>query len=535
MQTQTPPAPQAKTEERRPRRTAAASPLKRSSLIIGIALLIGLAALVAVLGRKWPFTRQAVIASLQQESGSQVEIGAFREFYFPYPGCTAEQVVFRRDAKAPTLLTIQKLTIIGSYPGLLIQHLDTIRAEGLRLTPSKEGAPTSLEGLGKTSSGVTIGHLLANGAEIDFPAAQPGQTPLVFRIPKLELTDVADGQPLKFQATVQLPRPAAQVDVSGKFGPWQSAQTRLSGSYAVAHLDLNTFNGVAGEINASGKFDGQLQAVKVEGTLDSPNFEVRQSKHVIHLAAMYQATVHGTNGDVDIDAARAHFLSTTILGAGRVAGTEGHPGKTATVQLSSKQAHIEDLLWMFVSDKKPAMTGQIAFRAQVQVPPEDREFTKKVKLQGDFGISNAQYPNPQTQKNVDMLSARARGEADKVEDIAEKVGKESYDPGRVLSNVKGHVELSEGVAHLDKVSFDVPGASALVSGTYSLLTERVDLNGHMHMIADLPQTTTGVKSILLRVMKPFMHKSKHNESVVLIRMGGTFDHPTFVAVPRAKK
>jgi hypothetical protein len=535
MQTQISPAPQAQTEERRPQRAAAAPPIKRWSLIVGVVLLLGLAVLIAVVGRKWPFTERAVIQSLQQESGAQVQIGGFREFYFPHPGCVAEQVVFRREAKAPTLITIQKLTIVGSYPGLLTQQVDTIRVEGFRLTASKQRAPTSLQSLGKTSSGVTIGKVVADGAEIDFPAAQAAQPPVVFRIPKLQLQDVADGHPLKFQATVQLPRPAARVDVSGRFGPWKSVQTPLSGSYTVAHLDLNTFHGVEGEINASGKFDGQLQAVKVEGSLDSPNFEVRQSKHVIHLAALYQATVNGSNGDVEIEAARAHFLRTTVVGAGRVAGSPGQPGKTATVELSSKQARIDDLLWMFVSEKKPAMIGPIVFRARVQIPPENREFTKKVKLQGDFGISDAQYPNPQTQKNVDMLSARARGEADKVEDIAEKPGNEAYDPGRVLSNVKGHVNLSEGVAHLENVSFDVPGASARVSGTYSLLSERVDLSGQMHMVADLPQTTTGVKSILLKVMKPFMHKSKHNESEVAIHMGGTYDHPTFTAVPRAKK
>ena len=510
-------------------------PLKRRSLIIGIALLIGLAVLVAFIARKWPFTRPAVIQSLQQESGSQVEIGAFREFYFPHPGCVAEQVVFHRDAKSPALITIQRLTIVGSYPGLLTQHVDTIRAEGFRLTPSKERAPASLPGLGKTGPGVSIGHLVADGAEIDFGATQPGQTPVVFRIPKLELSDVTDGQPIKFQATVRLPRPAAQVDVSGRFGPWQSQKTRLSGSYAVGHLDLNTFHGVAGEINASGKFDGQLQAVKVEGSLDSPNFEVRQSKHVIHLAALYQATVNGSNGDVNIDAARAHFLRTTVVGAGQVAGSPGQQGKTATIELASKQAHIEDLLWMFVSEARPAMIGAIVFRGHVQIPPEDRPFTRKIKLQGDFGISDAQYPNPQTQKDVDTLSARARGEADKVEDIAEKVGKDTYDPGRVLSNVKGHVQLTEGVAHLENVSFDVPGASARVSGTYSLLNEHVDLGGHMQMAADLPQTTTGVKSILLKVMKPFMRKSKHNQSEVAIHMGGTYQHPTFTAVPEAKK
>jgi hypothetical protein len=232
---------------------------------------------------------------------------------------------------------------------------------------------------------------------------------------------------------------------------------------------------------------------------------------------------------------RVHFRHTTIVGAGSVSSKGTNAGKTVVAQLSAKQARIEDLLWMFVADEPVAMTGPILFRAKMQIPPDHREFGRRLQLQGDFGISDAQYPNPQTQRNVDVLSARARGEADQVEDTKDKQGNDSYDPGRVVSDVKGQVTLKDGIAHLADVSFDVPGADALVSGTYSLLTERVDLSGHMHMVADLSNTTTGVKSLLLKAVEPFMHKSKRKESVVAIRIGGTYDHPTYAAIPKAEK
>ncbi len=529
---------QIQVEERQSDPIVTRTPLKRGRLIAPIALLIALAVLVIVVAREWPFTREAVTKSLQQQSGTSVQIGNFREVYFPHPGCVADNVTFRKEPSAPTLITIQKLTIVGSYAGLLTHHLDTIRADGFRLVVSNDAAPESLENLGKTSSGLSIGQLVADGAQIEFPAQQPGKSALVLRVPKLVLHDVADSQPLNFQTTVQLPEPPAEVEVAGKFGPWksgQAGQTNLSGSYAVHNLDLDAFGGTAGKLNASGKFDGELQGVKVQGTLDASDFEVRQSKHPVHLAALYEATVHGLNGDVDIDAARAHFRNTTIVGAGTVSGESSENGKTATIELSSNRARIEDLLWMFVSDNPPAMAGPILFRGKAEIPPQNRAFTQKLKLAGDFGISNAQYPNPQTQKNVDALSARARGEADKVKDTDDKMSDDSYDPGKVLSNVKGHVMLSDGTAHLTDVSFDVPGASANVSGTYSLLTELINLQGHMHMEAELSQTTTGVKSFLLKIVQPFMHKSKKQESVVAIQIGGTYDHPTYTVVPRAEK
>ena len=56
-------------------------------------------------------------------------------------------------------------------------------------------------------------------------------------------------------------------------------------------------------------------------------------------------------------------------------------------------------------------------------------------------------------------------------------------PGRVLSNVKGHVVLRDAIAHLTNVSFDVPGASAVVSGTYNLKSQKVDLQGPVRLDA----------------------------------------------------
>jgi len=529
----------AQVEERQLDSVTTSPPVRRGRSLALLALLIVSIVLVIVVARQWPFTRQAVLASLQQQSGSAVEIGAFHQFYFPHPGCVAEAVTVRKDVSTPPLITIQKLTIVGSYAGLLTHHLSMIRAEGFHVSVRKQSvAPGSFGNVGRISSGLTIAQLVADGSEVEIVPQQQGQTPLVFRIPRLVLRNIADSQPLNFESVVQLPKPAAEVTVAGKFGPWQpdhGGQTLMSGAYSVRELDLGDVSGLAGKIVASGKFDGELQSVRVQGSLDAPGFEVRQSKHPVHLAALYIATVNGLNGDINVDAARAHFSATTLFGAGTISNQGEASGKTANIELWSKQARIEDLLWLCVSDNPPSMTGAIVFRANVQIPPGSRPCLRKTTLQGDFGISNAQYPNPETQKDIDILSARARGEAGKVEHIQDKVGKNDYGPGRVVSNLKGHVTLIDGVAHLSNVSFDVPGASAVLSGNYSLLTERIDLSGHMHMVADLPNTTTGFKSMLLRVMQPFLHKSKSSDSVVAIRIGGTYDHPTYAVVPKARK
>jgi hypothetical protein len=74
-------------EERQSERRSAGTPVRRGIWIVAIVLLIGLAVLVVVAAREWPFTRETVIKSLRQQAGSAVQIGNFRETYFPHPGC----------------------------------------------------------------------------------------------------------------------------------------------------------------------------------------------------------------------------------------------------------------------------------------------------------------------------------------------------------------------------------------------------------------------------------------------------------------
>ena len=514
-------------------RAAVNEPPSRARVIAAIALLTALAVVVGVVGKQWPFTEQAVVTWLEQHSGSKVQIGGFRATYFPHPGCVANEVAFYKTAGGPPFITIRQLTITASYFGLPTSHIDTVRVDGVVVHLDRQTFSEALRG---TILGLTVEHVIADGAQIVIPAEQKGQPPLVFRVPKVALHEVTDTGPLKFQILVHLPLPDAEVHLAGKFGPWETgrtAQAIASGSYAVHYLDLGSIAGLAGKLVASGKFEGDLQNVKVDGTLDAPNFEVRQSRHPVHLAAEYIATVHGLNGDVEIEAARAHFRRTTIFGAGVVSGKGTASGKAVTAELSAKQARIEDLLWLLVSDNPPAMSGPVVFRGKVQLPPDGDQFTKKIKLDGDFGISDAQYPNPDTQKYIDVLSARARGLAAEVQD-GQKSGTD-YDPGRVLTDLKGHVTMTNGVAHLRDVSFSMPGAEGSLSGTYGVLSERIDLQGHMRMEAELSKTTTGLQSMLLKVMRPFLHKSKHHVSVVAIRIGGTYDKPTYTATPIAEK
>lgn len=516
----------------------------RRIVIILIVLLACIVVAGVVASHKWPFTHDAILRALQQQAGGDVQIGSFHQMYLPKPGCIAENVTFRHsgDKTGQPFLTIKSLKIVGTYHGLLTNHIAVIRADELHVTiapaqSSASGTPGPFN-VGRLTSGLTIGKIIADGAVIEFAPTAERKQALIFRIPKLLVHDLEEGKPLAFHATLQVPQPPIDLDAEGNFGPWiagHGGESKASGAYTLKSLDLGAFHDIGGIVTSKGNFDGTLQHVTVHGTADTPNFTVSTSGHKVHIAGEFNATVNGLNRDVDVDALRVHYGRTTIMGAGSVEGKDGQDGKTATFELTSRQARVQDLLWMFISESKPPMTGPITFRSKATLPPGKAPFLNRVKLVGDFGISNGQYPDPNTQKNIDVLSARARGQADKVEDTNEKLGNDSYDPGQVLSNIKGHVALNNMVAHLTDVSFEVPGALAKVSGTYELTTQQVDLRGYMRLDSELSKATTGIKSVLLKVAEPFMKKGKHKASVVAIQIGGTYHNPKYAVIPKAEK
>jgi hypothetical protein len=516
-------------------------------LVVLVMVAAALGILAAVTARQWPFTRDAVVRALQQQSGGSVQLIGFRQTYFPHPGCVADGVTFRRDGNqaSPPFITIRRLSIIGSYPGLITHRIEQVRAEGMRVIvmmhPDGSTEPASAPPGISTPSGIAIGEIIADGTQVEIDPGTPGQEPLLFPIENLSIRSIHDGHPFSFQARLRIPEPPGDVSVKGQFGPWKSGDgghTPLSGSYSLAHADLGVFSGIAGTVSAAGKFDGVLQHLEVTGTTDTPDFVLTRNGHPVHLTTRFQALVDGLNGDVALQPVVAHWGRTTIVARTDVENRSADHGKTVAMTAYSTHARTEDLLRLFTKDTPPPMTGDIVFRAKVTVPPEKRPFLDKVRLHGDFGIAGAQYTNFETQKDVDVASARARGEADEVEDQQEKEkknGNYDYDPGRVLSNVKGHVVLRDAIANLSNVSFDVPGASAAVSGTYNLKSEKIDLHGSVRLDAQLSQATTGVKSFLLKIVQPLVHKKKQKGSTVEVKVAGTYHDPSFTVLPVPQK
>jgi hypothetical protein len=102
----------------------------------------------------------------------------------------------------------------------------------------------------------------------------------------------------------------------------------------------------------------------------------------------------------------------------------------------------------------------------------------------------------------------------------------------VLSNLKGNVSASGGIAKLSKISFTEPGTLAEIDGTYNLVDNRLDLRGVLHTSGKLADTKSGFTSLVLKALTPLLKKK--SMTVVPFVIKGTSSHPS-VALDLAAK
>ncbi len=138
-------------------------------------------------------------------------------------------------------------------------------------------------------------------AVIEFPRKE--KPPLLFNVRRLTFGTFVQGKPTAFHVTVDNPLPPGLVGADGQFGPWDTtdiAATPLSGTYTFRDAKLRSLGGIAGTLSSQGSFAGPARALRVQGTTDTPDFEVKSAAHPVHLRTQFQAVVNCTNGDVNL-------------------------------------------------------------------------------------------------------------------------------------------------------------------------------------------------------------------------------------------
>ena len=498
------------------------------AVVLVLALLIAAAALVAA---RWPFTPAKITASLESATSGSVRIHGFQTKYFP-PGCVIEDVELRSHggANAAPLMTVRRLTILSNYRQLLlhqgieVMHLEDVhldmgqRAELTANSSGENGGGGTSNNSSRNSTGVV--EIIVDRGTIEYPRSE--RPPLIFNVHQLTFGNVIPGQRISFQVTIDNPLPPGRVRAEGQFDPWNVSdvsQTPLSGTYKFTDARLSSLGGIAGTLSSQGSFAGPAKALRVQGTTDTPDYQVKSAGHPLHLRTEFQAVVDCTNGDVGLQSIRGQFEKTSFGVAGDVTGKTNPRSKVASLQVADPGGRIEDWLRLLTSAQIPAMTGPISFQARMTIPGGPQPFIRRVRLTGDFGLTEVAFTKQETQQSASELSLRAQGQ---------KV----YDPKKqelpkITGKISGHVELLDGVAHFSNLLYSVPGAVASVHGTYSFNDQRVDLHGELRVETKFSKTASGPKAILTRAAEGLLAKGKGEGEILPVRLTGTYNHPSY--------
>jgi hypothetical protein len=148
------------------------------------------------------------------------------------------------------------------------------------------------------------------------------------------------------------------------------------------------------------------------------------------------------------------------------------------------------------------------------VPPGKVKALDKVILDGQFGVDDARWNNPEMREKLKSLSARAQGKP------------KDEDAGSAISDLKGSIHLEKGIIHFQHLAFGVQGALMVVAGTYSMEDGTIDMKGHLRLEAKLSDTVTGKKSFFLKVFDPFFSKDGAGTELP-ITITGTREKPVF--------
>jgi hypothetical protein len=462
-------------------------------------------------------------AALQQVHDGQLEVKSVKVSLFPRVVVDLDGITLHRsDAGGELRISILKASASTGYWDLLRRpvHIRKVLLQQLEIhvPPRREnGPPLSKSDAAANSPHFVIDEVVADGTTLEVLPKKADKQPLEFDIRHLTLNEVRPETPMKFRAILTNAKPPGDIHSSGTFGPWQMDDpglTPVQGTYLFQNADLAVFKGIAGTLSSEGIYQGVLDRICAEGHTDTPDFTVQVGGNPVHLVTQFQAVIDGLNGDTRLDPVNGQFGHTSLIARGVVQGTRGAQGKTVVLDVEVDQGRLEDLLRLGVKGSNPPLSGAIAFRTKLVIPPGPVMIPEKLLLNGQFSAGEARFDKFSIQQRVDKLSAKGRGEADAPQEPD------------VASNFRGRFALNAGVMSLDQLSFRVPGVQVGLHGTYGLIDEKMDLHGAAQLDVKLSQTASGFKSFLLKALDPLFSKNG-KDTVLPIHIGGTRSEPSF--------
>jgi hypothetical protein len=512
--------------------------------IAGAIVLIVLAGAVIaaqiVIKRAQPILRARVIETLSNRFQSKVDLATLDVSVINGLEVSGSglKIYGKTDANpyAPGVQPLISIQDFHFYTGIrnlfrpTIQ-VDTVYVKGMELNvPPKQNRKQELGNMGSRNRKVKVfvAKFVCQDTRLLINTANPEKPPLEFAISNLKMQDIGEGSPMRFEATLVNPKPVGDIQSSGLFGPLDENDPRdtpVQGDYSFSHADLSTIKGIGGMLSSTGKYEGTLSSIQVDGTTDTPDFRIARSGNAMPLHTDFHAIVDATNGDTQLKPVKAKLLDSFFTASGSVVRVRTPHGHDVQLDVTVEQAHVQDFLKLGVHTDPPVMTGPVQMKVKMSLPPGSEDVADRLKLAGNFHVSSAHFSNVKIQDRIDSLSLRTQGKP-------EEVGK--GEEQNVPVDLQGVFTLKDGTLGFSSLHFLIPGTEVGLAGDYTLDGKVFDFHGQVRLKAKLSQMTTGWKSILLRPADRFFSKDGAGTELP-IKITGTESEPHFGLDFRDKK
>lgn len=530
-----------------------------------VVLIAAVAAVDIGLRRAEPFLRALVVEKLEERFHARVELDSFHvslmnglwaegrglRIWPPADQFKAENPSSAPPGAAAPAANGEPLIRLDEFrfhaplaykPGKPIR-ISVLELKGLRVDmpprshfehaqqSSSSGAGTGVKQTNaKAASVVTfdIGALECSDAELLMETSKPGKLPMDFEIAHLELTNVSTEGAMRFAAELTNPRPRGTIHATGTLGPWQTAdpgETPLQGTYLFDHADLATFKDIAGTLSSTGRFQGTLRDLTVDGVTETPDFKLTDFGNAMALATHFHAHVDGTDGDtwldpVDATLGHSHFTARGQIVRVMAPDGDGPPhsmGHDIDLKVNVDKGRIEDFMRLASHSDKVLLTGDVSVKAMLHIPPGPARVHERLKLDGQFLLDHALFASDKIQGRITELSLRGQGKPNELKEA---------DPPAVLSEMQGSFQMAAGVITLPALEYRVPGAKIELKGTYKLEGGALDFTGHAKLQATVSKAVGGWKGLLLTPADRYFKKDGAGTEVP-IRVSGTREAPEF--------
>ena len=512
-------------------------------------VLLALLAVELGLRRAEPFLRERIVTQLEERFRARVELDGFHVslaggLWAEGKGLRvwpAAQAAGSPAAAGEPLIRLDEFRFHAplSYgPGRPI-HISVVELKGLSVhLPPKtartaDGVAGGSPAAGKATHGVELVSFQVDtiecvGAELVLATSKPGKLPTELAIARFKLTNVAAGAAMGFDAKLTNPRPKGTIITTGSFGPWQTAdpgESPITGQYRFEHADLSGFNGIAGILSSTGRYQGTLHNLTVDGQTDTPDFHLTHFGNALRLTTRFHARVDGTNGDTWLEPVEAMLGHSSFSVRGQVvrvpgavvAGVQRGRGHDIALTVNAERARIEDFLRLASRGPTPLMTGALAMQAAVDIPPGAAPVHQRMILDGRFTLDQARFTNAKVQSRIAELSLRGQGRPQELK---------TADPAGILSHLAGAFRLDGGVLTLPALDYNVPGAKIQLAGSYTLEDEGLHFEGTARMAAPISKMVGGWKGLLLSPVDRYFEKHGAGTEVP-IHIEGTREQPKF--------